>query len=71
MKLSLVILAASAWVRFTTPSSGSYYLLSTCDGCSWRVEASGYNPTPVNVSASVDLCGGHRIFRVEWRADEQ
>jgi len=36
-------------LRFETPGAGSYYLLSTCDGFLWRVEACGWNAVPVCV----------------------
>jgi hypothetical protein len=67
VKLTLVMLSTAALLRFETPGAGAYYLLSTCDGCLWHVEASGWNAQPVCVETTVPRDEAARMFRVEWR----
>jgi hypothetical protein len=69
MKLSIIIVAASVLIKFSTPGPGSYYLFSTADGGKTaRIEASGYVELSSHVAATLPNCGGCKLFYVRFEA---
>lgn len=71
MKLTIIVLAASAWIRFTTPGPGTYYLYSTEDYRTARIEASGHFTNAVNVTAQVPVGDGYKNFFVRFDEDRR
>lgn len=70
MKLTLILVGAcSALLRFDISGPGDWWVISTRDGYSSRVEASGYAPVACHVTVPVDVTGGMRIFSVRFDQD--
>lgn len=71
MKLFIALKLAYVALQATIPGAGSYSLQSSADGLLWSVEASGRvtGTNVCHVEHHVPLEQGHRIFRLEFRAE--
>lgn len=69
MTLTITLVLASIWIRFTTPGPGSFYLMSTTDSLCYRVEMSDYSPTACHAALTLPRDQEHKHFFVIFEPD--
>ena len=64
MKLTLVVTAVAAYLKFTTPSAGTYYVYSGIDVA--LIEASNHVTNVCHVVVRLPVESPHKVYHVQF-----